>query len=122
MPTPILKSNLNPSSKLIQLVAYVPPAKFAPLSLESTGHRALLPDWGSFAILDGEVEDGVVIDASELIGSFVDDLDALFDVDNIAHARTIDNLRHGLVFDLFVFCLTFIYSILKDLKRFFSTY
>jgi len=88
-----LQSNLNPSSKLIQLVAYVPPAKFAPLSLESTGHRALLPDWGSFAILDGEVDDGVVIDANELIGSFVDDLDALFDVDNIAHARTIDNLR-----------------------------
>ena len=89
-----LQSNLNPSSKLIQLVAYVPPAKYAPLSLESSGHRALLPDWGSFAIVDGQVDNGAVIDATSLIQSFVDDLDALFDVDNIAQARTIENIRH----------------------------
>merc|ERR1711970_828470 len=91
---PYLQSNLNPSSKLIQLVAYVPPAKYTPLTLESNGHRALLPDWGSFAILDGVLVDGgVVIDVNGLIRSFIDDLDALFDVDNIAHARTIDNIR-----------------------------
>ena len=31
-----LQSNLNPRSKLIQLVAYVPPQKFRPLSIDST--------------------------------------------------------------------------------------
>jgi len=88
-----LQSNLNPRSKLIQLVAYVPQQKFRPLSIDSTKDRSILPDWGSFAILDSKVQSGQTINVNKLIETFVDDLNALFDVENIAYSRTISNIH-----------------------------
>ena len=54
---------------------------------------SLLPDWGSFAIVDADISSNEILDANQLIQSFVEDLDTLFDRKNVKRARTLDNIR-----------------------------
>ena len=62
----------------------------------------MLPDWGSIAILDdftsqmdGEVQSlsGLELDVSDIIKSFVDDLEVLFDIKNLKMGRILENLK-----------------------------
>ena len=62
----------------------------------------LLPDWGSIAILDefsteveGELQSlsGLELDVSDIIKSFVDDLEVLFDIKNLKMGRILKNLK-----------------------------
>ena len=111
-----LDSNLNPNSKLIQLVILVPQFNRMPLFIEETNKSnksspccenyqylgCLLPDWGSIAILDefsteveGELQSlsGLELDVSDIIKSFVDDLEVLFDIKNLKMGRILKNLK-----------------------------
>jgi len=97
-----LDSNLNPNSKLIQLVILVPQFNRMPLFIEETNKRCLLPDWGSIAILDdfssqmdGEIQSlsGLELDVGDIIKSFVDDLEVLFDIKNLKMGRILENLK-----------------------------
>ena len=62
----------------------------------------LLPDWGSIAILDdfssqmdGEIQSlsGLELDVGDIIKSFVDDLEVLFDIKNLKMGRILENLK-----------------------------
>ena len=62
----------------------------------------MLPDWGSIAILDdfssqmdGKVQSlsGLELDVSDIIKSFVDDLEVLFDIKNLKMGRILENLK-----------------------------
>ena len=62
----------------------------------------MLPDWGSIAILDdfssqmdGEVQSlsGLELDVSDIIKSFADDLEVLFDIKNLKMGRILENLK-----------------------------
>ena len=111
-----LDSNLNPNSKLIQLVILVPQFNRMPLFIEETNKSnkssscsennkflgCLLPDWGSIAILDefssqveGELQSlsGLELDVSDIIKSFVDDLEVLFDIKHLKMGRILKNLK-----------------------------
>ena len=62
----------------------------------------MLPDWGSIAILDDfssqmdeEVQSlsGLELDVSDIIKSFADDLEVLFDIKNLKMGRILENLK-----------------------------
>lgn len=110
-----LQSNQNPNSKMVQLVAYVPQSISAPLYFKEQQKRklinnikykfiyifllsgALLPDWGSFAILDVDYDElsNKMLVVDSVMAGFVSDMTILFggNLDDIVKERTTQNIQ-----------------------------